>query len=84
MQLDSGGAFETSSFGSCASSLALDTDEAMSASSKMAQDVRCPNRLGLLWQRGRKETGGALPGGWSREAGASVLGPGPKADLWIQ
>ena len=33
------GAFDNSSFGSCSSSMALDTDEAMSASSKMAQDA---------------------------------------------
>ena len=33
------GAFDNSAFGSCSSSLALDTDEAKSASSKMAQDA---------------------------------------------
>ena len=33
------GAFDNSSFGSCSSSLALDTDEAMFASYKMAQDA---------------------------------------------
>ena len=33
------GGLDNSSFGSCSSSLALDTDEAMSASSKMAQDA---------------------------------------------
>ena len=32
-------AFDNSSFGSCSSSLALDTDEAMSASSRVAQDA---------------------------------------------
>ena len=33
------GALDNSSFGSCSSSLALDTDVAMSASSRMAQDA---------------------------------------------
>ena len=33
------GALESSSFGSCSSSLAFDTDEAMSASSQVAKDA---------------------------------------------
>ena len=49
-------AFGSSSVGACSSSLTLDTDEAMSASSKMAQDADDA----MLWQRGRKGIGGAL------------------------
>ena len=56
------GALGNSSFGSCSSSLALDTEEAMSASSRVAQDAddAMSESSWKLWQRGRKETGGAL------------------------
>ena len=55
-------ALDNSSFGSRSSSLAFATDEVMSASSMMAQDANeaASNRLGLLWLRRRKKTGGAL------------------------
>ena len=46
----------------CTRSLALHTDESMSPSPARRKRWmrRRLNRLGLLWQRGRKETGGAF------------------------
>ena len=50
----------------------------------MKRMMQCPNRLGVLWQRRRKETGGALT--WKviwRSWRSKVFCPGPKADPWI-
>ena len=74
---------DNSSFGSCSSFLAPHTDEAISASSRMAQDVD-EAKSESSWNalaKGRKETGGALEGEvekleviglWSRTEGDSV------------
>ena len=51
------GALDTSSFGSCSSSLAFDTDEAMSVSSKIAKEadeaMSESSRIGLAKEKER-------------------------------
>ena len=55
------GTFDNSSFGSCSSYLAFDTDEAMSASSQMVKaDEALSESSWTVLAKGRKEAGGAL------------------------